>query len=581
MKDKFEIYMVSKKDTIKRVLQVFQFASDNSLPTGIAVVVDRDNCVEGVISEGDIRRAFIDGKTLDDEISNVYNKNPVCVNSQLSYKEILTLIPQRLSERNRKSKKFLGNIILSDDNNKFVKVLAYNELWEQKVASHRHVVVLGLGYVGLTLGLVLSDEGFFVTGVDLDIEKISKLKNKQSYVFEKGLPELLREQSGRNFVPSLEIPDDGDVYVISVGTPVSKGKGDKYPTPVLDYIISLSKELGKKLRPGNLVILRSTVPTGTTRNVVIPLLEEYSGLKCGQDFHLSFAPERTAEGKALKELRDLPQIIGGINEDSVEATAALFRELTPTIVKVSSIEAAEMVKLINNSFRDIVFAYSNYVSKIASGYNLDIIEIIKAANQGYPRDPVPLPSPGVGGACLTKDPYIFSTITNTDLSSEISLFEYGRMINESMHNYISDRVISEVAKLGKDITKIKIFVCGLAFKGKPETGDVRNSSAVEIYHLLKCKTKNIFGHDPIASLQEIKDVGVTSVEFQEGIENSDVILFLNNNEFYERLDMFDVVRKMGENPIIVDGWNIFRAEDILNAKPSVYMDLSQIKKSTA
>lgn len=581
MKDKFETYKISKKDTIKRVLQVFQYASDNSLPTGIAVVVDKENCVVGVISEGDIRRALMNGKTLDCDISDIYNKNPVCVNHQLSYKEILTLIPQRLSERNRKSKKFLGNVILNDENNKFIKVLAYNELWEQKVASHRHVVVLGLGYVGLTLGLVLSDEGFFVTGVDLDKEKIYKLKNKQSYVFEKGLPELLREQSGRNFVPSLDIPEDGDVYVISVGTPVFKGETDKYPTPVLDYIISLSEELGKKLRPGNLVILRSTVPTGTTRNVVIPLLEEYSGLKCGQDFHLSFAPERTAEGKALKELRDLPQIIGGINEDSVEATAALFRELTPTIVKVSSIEAAEMVKLINNSFRDIIFAYSNYVSKIASGYNLDIIEIIKAANQGYPRDPVPLPSPGVGGACLTKDPYIFSTITNIDLSSEISLFEYGRMINESMHTYISDRVISEVVNLDKDITKIKIFVCGLAFKGKPETGDVRNSSAVEIYHLLKCQTENIFGHDPIASLQEIKDVGVKSVEFQEGIENSDVVLFLNNNEFYERLDMFDVVRKMGENPIIVDGWNLFRAEDILNAKPSVYIDLSQIKKSTA
>ena len=452
-------------------------------------------------------------------------------------------------------------------------------MWEQKVASHRHVVVLGLGYVGLTLGLVLSDEGFFVTGVDLDKNKIAKLKNKQSYVIEKGLPELLREQSGKNFIPSLEIPEDGDVYVISVGTPVSKGKDDKYPTPVLDYIIGLSKDLGKRLKPGNLVVLRSTVPTGTTRNVVIPLLEKHSGLKCGQDFHLSFAPERTAEGKALKELRDLPQIIGGINEDSVEATAALFRELTSTIVKVSSIEAAEMVKLINNSFRDIVFAYSNYVSKIASGYNLDIVEIIKAANQGYPRDPVPLPSPGVGGACLTKDPYIFSTITNTDLSNEMSLFEYGRMINESMHNYITDRVVSEVAKLGKDITKIKIFICGLAFKGKPETGDVRNSSAVEIYHLLKSYTKNIFGHDPVASFQEIKDVGVTSVEFDEGVINSDVILFLNNNEFYERLDMFDLVRKLGENPIVVDGWKIFRAEDILNARPSVYMDLSQIKKS--
>lgn len=579
MKDKFKYYLIDKNDTIKRVLQVFQLTSDNSLPTGIAVVVDKNNCVEGVISEGDIRRAIINGKMIDDEISDIYKKNPICLNHKLSFNEILNLIPQELSKRNRKSEKFLSNIILTDHNNKFRKVIGYNELWEQKVATHRHVVVLGLGYVGLTLGLILSDEGFFVTGVDLDSDKITKLKNKESYVFENGLQELLKQQSGKNFIPSHEIPDDGDVYVISVGTPVVKKSEDKSPVPILDYIKELSIELGKKLKPGNLVILRSTVPTGTTRNIVIPLLEEYSGLKCGHDFHLSFAPERTAEGKALKELRELPQIIGGVNEDSVEATAAVFRELTSTLVRVSSIEAAEMVKLINNSFRDLVFSYSNYVTKIASQYNLDIVEIIKAANQGYPRDPVPLPSPGVGGPCLTKDPYIFSTITNTDSNSEISLFEYGREVNESMHEYIVDRVISEVGKLGKDITETKIFVCGLAFKGKPETGDVRNSSAVEIYHLLKYETKNILGHDPIASAQEIKDVGVTSVEFQEGIKNSDVVLFLNNNEYYEKLDMYDVVRKMGKNPIIVDGWKIFRAEDILNAKPSVYMDLSQIKKS--
>jgi len=211
--------------------------------------------------------------------------------------------------------------------------------------------------------------------------------------------------------------------------------------------------------------------------------------------------------------------------------------------------------------------------------NLDVFEIIKAANNGYPRNPVPYPSPGVGGPCLTKDPYIFSTVLKEKIEDGMTLFEHGRMINESMHKYIVDKVVSEISKLGKDISKSKIFVCGLAFKGRPETGDVRNSSAVEIYHLLKESTKNIMGHDPVASIEEIKDVGVTSVEFQEGIKNSDVVLFLNNNEYYEKLDMYDVVRKMGKNPIIVDGWKIFRAEDILNARPCLYMDLSQIKKS--
>ena len=579
MTNKFENYLVDKNDTISKVLKVFQYSSDNSLPTGIAVIVNKEKQVTGVISEGDIRRSIIGGKDINDKIDGIYEKNPICLNYKLSYQEILNIIPIELSKRNRKSKKFLNNIILINDSKEFIKIISYNELWEQKVATHRHVVVLGLGYVGLTLGLVLSDRGFLVTGVDLDNKKIDELKNKKSYVFENGLQELLREQSGKNFLPSLEIPDDGDVYVISVGTPVAKVNKEKSPIPILDYIKNLSTTLGKKLKPGNLVILRSTVPTGTTRKIVIPLLEKHSGLKCGSDFHLSFAPERTAEGKALKELRELPQIIGGINKDSVEATAALFRELTPIIVRVSSLEAAEMVKLINNSFRDIIFSYSNYVTQIASQYNLDIVEIIKAANQGYPRDPVPLPSPGVGGPCLTKDPYIFSTITKLNFENELSLFEYGRLINENMHKYVVKKVISQIKCLNKDISKSKIFVCGLAFKGKPETGDVRNSSAVEIYHLLKPYTKNIFGHDPVASINEIKNVGVTPIKFQEGVKNADVVLFLNNNIYYEKLDMFDVVRKMGNKPIIFDGWKIFRSDDILNAKPSVYMDLSQIKKS--
>ena len=580
-KNKINKYFLNENDSIKKTLSVFQNTADLGLPAGLGIIVDNKNTVIGSISEGDIRRAIIGGSSLNDSIIKFYERNPICFNQSLSFKQILELIPIELSKRNRKSQKYLNKIILLDNNGCLVKILSYHELWEQRVAIHRNVVVLGLGYVGLTLALVLADEGFLVTGVDLDRTKIDKLLKKESYVHEKGIIELLNKQSGNNFIPTTVIPEDGDVYIISVGTPIKINDNTKKPKPFLDYIKNISIQVAEKLNPGNLVILRSTVPTGLSRSLVLPLLVKHSGLKCGKDFHLSFAPERTAEGKALQELRELPQIIGGINEESVEATAALFRELTSTIIRVSSLESAEMIKLINNTFRDIVFSYSNYITQICSQYNLDVFEIIKAANNGYPRNPVPYPSPGVGGPCLTKDPYIFSTVLKDKIGNDMTLFEHGRMINENMHSYILERIKNAINNTNKSIENCKIIVCGLAFKGNPETGDIRNSSAVEIHNLLKKESQNIFGHDPVASHDDIISEGINDCVLENEVNNADIIIFLNNHIFYQKLNINNIVLKMAKTPIIFDGWNIFRSQDILKIRSCTYMSLSHTEKSTS
>jgi nucleotide sugar dehydrogenase len=437
---------------------------------------------------------------------------------------------------------------------------------------------MGLGYVGLTLAAVLAEEGFLVTGVEPDARKVERLLEKNSYVHEPGINEILSEQVGKNFHPGSQIPDDGDVFIISVGTPVEKNSATSKPQPQLRFIERVSGQIGDKLRPGNLVILRSTVPIGTCRNVVLPILEKKSGLKCGTEFHLSFAPERTAEGKALKELRALPQIIGGFNEDSAEATAALFRELTSNIIRVSSLEAAETVKLVNNTFRDLIFAYANHVAQITSHFNIDVHEVIKAANQGYARDPVPLPSPGVGGPCLTKDPYIFAEVAERS-NVNSNLFELGRGINESMHDYLVDRLENQLGLLGKSISGARILICGLAFKGKPETGDIRQSSALEIHNLLKSKTASVFGHDPVAETSELLEYDIKPVDLYEGFRDMDAVLFLNNHPFYEKLDIFRMVRSMADKPIILDGWHLFHADDILKSRPCIYMGLSVVRSS--
>lgn len=570
---------VSPSSSLHDVLTVQSQATKYNLPAGIALVVDAKHQLLGTVSDGDIRRGLLSHGSLDLTASHLMNSEPITFPEGMSYRELLEQLPGELSKRNRKSTKFLNKIIFVDDEQVPTRVLDYHQLWEQRVATHRHIVVVGLGYVGLTLALVLADVGYLVTGIDVDESRVQALSSGHTYVHEVGLPELLREHLNKNFRVAREIPDDGDVFVISVGTPVEKPASGGIPAPQMEALESSARSIAAKLKPGNLVVLRSTVPVGTSRDFVVAQLEEASGLTCGKDFHLSFAPERTAEGKAIQELRSLPQIIGGYNEDSTESTVALFREMTPTVVRVGSLEAAEMAKLINNTFRDLIFGYSNYVSQIAEAYNLDIHEVIRAANQGYVRDPVPLPSPGVGGPCLTKDPYIFAHVAKQHLPG-VSLFESGRAANEAMHGKIKDRIIQQLKRLGKQPSSARLLFCGLAFKGHPETGDVRNSTAVDILELIQPQVGEVLGYDPVASVKELSEVGINPAPtLAEGVANADVVLFLNNHREFAKLDVFSMVRSMNPQPIVFDGWNLFHKQDILKAAPSVYMGLSLTESS--
>lgn len=578
MSQRLSTLLIKRTERLFNIFERFEKASQEGLPKGLAIVVDDDGKLIGTVTDGDTRRAIITTKGFDISAGEIMQEDPIYFDENLSMQEIGEQLPYELEKRGRQSKKFLGKIIIVDKGKRPVKVIEYHQLWEQRIATHRHIVAVGLGYVGLTLALALSDTGFRITGVDVDQQKVDKLNSGESYIHEVGLPELLRENINKNFFASTKIPDDGDVFIISVGTPVIKTGDEELPRPILDYLDSSLKMIAEKLKPGNLVILRSTVPVSTCRSYVIPKLEEYTGMRCGFDFHLSFAPERTAEGKAIKELRELPQIIGGYNQDSVESTAAIFKELTNTIIRVESLEVAEMAKLINNSFRDYVFAYSNFVSQLAAKFNINIFNVIRAANEGYPRDKVPLPSPGVGGPCLTKDPYIFSSVTEkVDLKDVV--FKDSRYINEGMHPFIVEAIKKQLNELGKDIKTSKILVCGLAFKGYPETGDIRNSTSVEILKLLEQEGAEVYGYDPVALEEDIKEFDIKNVSIPEGFEGMDIAMFLNNHRSFEKMDVFNMVRALNDKPIVFDGWSSFHEEDVLNARPCIYMGLSHVSSS--
>jgi len=256
------------------------------------------------------------------------------------------------------------------------------------------VCVVGTGHIGLPLAAVLADAGFRVTGYDTNEDFIHQLRLTGRVEFrEEGLDGLLVRHLNRRLTLATEPPAAHDVYIITVGTPLDPGTG----RPTLDRVQEAIGQIAPGFPADPLVVLRSTVTVRTTRRVVLPEIRRHV-----DRFGLAFCPERTIEGKAIPEMISLPQIIGGLDAASATRADALFRTITKTIVHVSSLEAAEMIKLINNTFRDVTFAFANEIALMAERLRLAATELIRAANLDYPRSNVPQPG-FVSGPCLEKD----------------------------------------------------------------------------------------------------------------------------------------------------------------------------------
>ena len=204
--------------------------------------------------------------------------------------------------------------------------------------------------------------------------------------------------------------------------------------------------------------------------------------------------------------------------------------------------------------------------------------MIHSANDGYPRDPVPLPSPGVGGPCLTKDPFIFAKVAR-DQALDPTLFMQSRATNESMHDHVLKQFEAGLERAGKKIEDCRVLLCGLAFKGEPETGDIRDSSSLAIARQLARKVKVLSVYDPVATAEEIALEGLTSAQLPGAFVGIDGVLFLNNHKSFEKIDTFSMVRSMAEYPVVFDGWRVFFKQDILATRPAVYVSLSLIETS--
>ena len=561
--------LVQEDETISLLLETLSRKSFENRQSGFVIIVDKNQSAIGVVTDSDIRKFAAKNLRMPKSISEIVNRDFIWIFDDVEKNELARVIAKKLSARGW-STNYPVRYIPVLTRNKVPKAIVDILDFEQEVKKYRDLyVVIGLGYVGLTLSLALADAGKQVAGVDIDTEKISMLKTGSSTLFEEGLGERLKKHIGENiqFYTDLNVIDiqsgQSCIYFICLPTPLNELKNSLD----LSFVDNFVKQLSKKIKQGDSVVMRSTVPVGTGRQIC-RAIEEELGWIVGSDFYYVEGPERTVEGNALRELRDLPQIIGGATEACQEKGIEIFRDISQVTLPLSSIESAELVKIAGNAYRDYVFAFSNYLAEIARDFNVDVDEVIEKSNWGYARSTIASPSPGVGGPCLTKDPYLFHT-----LSSQDSPVIRSRKYNET----VPSQVIEHILKWTE--SRIAAVIVGIAFKGVPPTDDIRNSSNLIIAEGLK----------PHFSRLEVWDAVInssTSAEevFQRFSDNSkeiNLIAVLNNHKDNAQF-VIDLVKLIDStNLTIFDPWRLLDPKFTLsqsNLTAFEYLTLSMSRK---
>lgn len=414
-----------------------------------------------------------------------------------------------------------------------------------KKASKEVVGIYGLGYVGLTFALALTKQGYKVIGIDRDSTLIENLRDSRTHIEEPEISILLGNAiSSGNLRIASSLNDQEmksiDVHVITVGTPIIKDHIDD--SSVIDVVSRIA--LGMK--EDSLVILRSTLEIGTTRNKVFPILR-----KSNKNFFLAMCPERTIEGNAISEILSIPQVVGGIDNESVNAAERFFAEFCEKVLVFSTPEAAELIKLANNTYRDLTFGFANELSELCGSLGLNSIEIINGANYGYPRSNIARPGPS-GGPCLTKDPWILFESAKK-LGVEMSITRAAR---ERNGEYVVRFLKKSLTNFDREIKKICCL--GLSFKGKPRTRDVRGSSVHEVLRFFEqYEDVTFYGYEPAGKVS--LDSIVQPEDINDSLVNADVVILLNNFDFDP-----EITSKISElaspNALILDFWHQVRRE---------------------
>ena len=412
------------------------------------------------------------------------------------------------------------------------------------------VCIVGVGFVGLTLAMALTRNGIKVRGIETNTEMVRNLNSGITDVLEPGLNRTLRTAIKNNLFSVHSVEDLGvdyslcNVFIITVGTPIRNRTVD------IEHLRSAVQEITLHLKHNDLVIVRSTVMVGATRELVLPILRS-----TGLNINLAMCPERTIEGNALSEIEFLPQIVGGLNEESAIAAKEFFSLICREVIQVDNLEAAELTKLVNNTYRDVMFGFSNEIASVAASFGISINQVIRAANHNYPRSTIALPGPS-GGPCLEKDPWILIQSAK-QFGVELNISKSARLMNE--------RMISEFLKkslIGADEIE-KVGILGLAFKGNPPTRDTRGSATFEVIDFFSTEIKGVsfIGHEPAGSVTGFEGVISQRDSVESVILESDYLIVLTNSKSFEGIS--EIISTLGKpNLVIVDFWNIVSKNSI-------------------
>ena len=407
------------------------------------------------------------------------------------------------------------------------------------------VGVIGLGYVGLPLSVEFAEAGLEVTGFDVSTAKVQALNRGESYIKDVPTPRLRAAvQSGR-----LRASDDFDglaacdAIIICVPTPLSKTKD-----PDLAMVVEASRAIAQRLREGQLVVLESTTYPGTTEELIRPILEE-RGLKVGETFFLAFSPERVDPGNARFNTRNTPKIIGGVTPACTEVARRLYAKAIDTVIPVSSTRTAEMVKLLENTFRSVNIGLVNEVALMCERLQVDVWEVIEAAAT-KPFGFMPFfPGPGLGGHCIPVDPLYLSWKLKT-LNYRARFIELAGEVNSGMPEYVCQRVAGALNDREKSVKGSRVLVLGVAYKRDVE--DVRESPALDVMRLLESRGARVGYNDPHVPELTLDHRTLRSQELMTAVRGSDVVVIITDHSAYPYREIVEAA------PVVVDTRNATR-----------------------
>ncbi len=402
----------------------------------------------------------------------------------------------------------------------------------------KKVCVVGLGYIGLPTATVLANNGFEVYGVDINEKAVELINNGQVHIYEPDLDIMVKKAVESGYLKASVVPEKADVLIIAVPTPFKENH-----KPDLTYVEQATKSIAPYLEPGNIVILESTSPVGTTEKVAEWILEEREDLSIDENHEnrifVSHCPERVLPGKILKELIENDRIIGGINEESTKRTVEFYKRFVKGKILETNARTAELSKLAENAFRDVNIAFANELSMICDELDINVWELINLANH-HPRVNILQPGPGVGGHCIAVDPWFI-----VDAAPETAkLIRTARMVNDSKPYF----VIEKIKEATKNLQNPTIACLGLAFKANVD--DLRESPAVKIVKELSAiYDQTIYVAEPhIEELpKDLLELNVQLVKTEDAIEKADVVVLLVDH------DCFKIIEKKAlSNKIVID-----------------------------